>query len=99
MASWQRTFDRLDKISRSRALTADESRMLERAIKEIDAPRNRPRGRPGGNSWSREEEARFCDLIAEGMSPREAGVAIGKTESAGAGKFDRIKAHYGWQAA
>lgn len=93
---WQATFDRLDKISRTRALTSVESALLEKAIGEIDGYRED--GPRKGSPWTPEEEARFCDLIADGMAIRAAGRAIGRSSSAGIARFERIKLSMGWQA-
>jgi hypothetical protein len=93
----QPIFDRLDKLSRQRALTENESLMLERAIEGL-AAEVKPRGVTNQFTWSEDETNRFCDLIADGMTPRKAGIAIGKSGSAGIGKFDRMRKAMGAQA-
>jgi hypothetical protein len=88
MNRWQATFDRLDALSRIRALTDSESALLEHAIKQIDgAPR--PATRAG--AWADHDVARFCQLVTEGCSIREAGRRIGKTGSAAVAKWKRLR--------
>lgn len=95
MSKPQDIFDRLDRLSRARALTDAESALLERVIVEMDgAPPP-----PLTYGWAPDQAARFFDLIADDVSIREASRRVGKTECAGSGKFSRIAQAYGWQAA
>jgi hypothetical protein len=96
---WQATFDRLDALSRKRALTDTESAMLEKAIREMDAAEatKAATGQPLQH-WTPEEDARLCDLIADGCSIAAAGRIMGKSKGSAAGRFKRIRAEMGWQA-
>lgn len=93
---WQATFDRLDRISRERALTTAESVLLERCIDRIDSGQSERKGRP--SAWSPEATARFADLIADGVSIRQAAVMCGRPQNSGITKFRQMKAQLGWQA-
>lgn len=87
---WQHTFDRLDRISRQRALTDAESAMLERAIEEVDrkaTPVVRTQKR-----WTPSEVVAFVRLISvDQCSVSEAARRMGRTRNAGLGKWHRLQ--------
>lgn len=90
MINPQRTFDELDTISRSRALTLAESMRLECAIKILDAQKNPPKF-----CWNTAKEARLVECIEiQGMTFSQAAAALGCTRDAAIGKFSRIR---GWR--
>ncbi len=88
-------FEKLDKISRERALTDVESLTLEQAIQDMDsvAPHKAFR------SWTQPEEDRLFDLIAEGKSFSAAGKIIGRTKDSCIGRFHYVTKYMGAQAA
>lgn len=95
MKMWEGVFERLDRLSRQRALTDAESCMLERAIAGLEKPSTANNGKP----WTTDEENRFCDMVADGWSIAAASRAIERTPNAGSGFMDRLRRYYGWQAA
>lgn len=48
--------------------------------------------------WRPEDDAKLCELIAEGVRISHVGPMIGVTKCVGIGRFQRIRGHYGWQA-
>lgn len=93
---WQAMFDRLDTLSRLRALTLAESVSLERAMAELERAEPDPTVLGG---WPPETETRFLALIDGGMSIRAAARAVGKSSNAGIGRYRRIRARRGRLAA
>jgi hypothetical protein len=96
---WQATFDRLDKLSRKRALTDNESALLQHAIGELDASAEARATKPtrhGG--WTDDEDARFFDLIADGLSISAAARAVGRSRNSGVSRFARAVREMGAQA-
>lgn len=87
-------FHKLDRLSRTRALTDAESELLERAIFELDNP---PARNP--RAWTDEMRNRLCDIIADGGTYSDAAKALGKSNNSCIGAFGRIARGYGWQAA
>lgn len=87
MKYWQQTFDKLDTISRSRALTESESMLLEVAIQEIDNASKVERAR----AWSEPEDARLIDLVRSGVAIKEAGRRIGRSPSGAVARYSRLR--------
>ena len=100
---WKGLFARLDRVSRSRALTEAESALLERSILALDRPETRRRSievleiQRGPSGWTDDQQDRFFDLVAEGTAIRAAARMVGKSESAGIGLFDRFRRSLGAQ--
>lgn len=49
--------------------------------------------------WLPERDAELCEHIANGVSITGAGRLMGITRCAAIGRFQRIRGHFGWQAA
>lgn len=105
-ASWQGVIDRLDGLSRLRALTDAESRLLERAIKEAAKPKRK--ATPGDLTkpearasivWSPDMENTLCDLVADGMTISDAARRMGLPTNATQRRFAIIRERMGAQAA
>lgn len=100
------TFERLNQISRTRALTDKESKSLWESMRAMGRkPRTArakaaPKAQPqlGGWSWSYDDDAKFFDAIADGMPIAEAGRLVGKNNAASQGRFSRARKVMGWQA-
>lgn len=84
----QATYDRLDALSRTRALTEAESRSLARAIKLIDRQSTR---KGSARGWTPELDRQFLAAIASGCKIGEAAEMIGKTRNAGCGRYRRLR--------
>lgn len=51
-------------------------------------------------TWTPEQDARLLDLVADDrLSFSQIGAQLGTTKGSAIGRFDRLRAHFGWQAA
>ena len=89
MKRWQVTFDRLDALSRTRALSEQESELLEYAIGELDKPEP---GARRARDWSDELTAEFRQHVESGCTISEAGRRVGKGAGSAIGRWKRMKA-------
>lgn len=61
---------------------------------------NRPTHRGAPTLWKPDEDAQLCELVSlDRYSFSEIASLIGKTKGATIGRFGRLAAHLGWQAA
>lgn len=98
-------FEFYDALSRRRALTDNESLMLEKAIQAMDsAPPTKPvryivphSGPRDTSGWSPAQIDSFFEIIANGKSVRTAARHVGKTDRAGVMFFHRHRVSLGAQ--
>jgi hypothetical protein len=50
-------------------------------------------------TWTPQQEATFCEALADGASLSAAAVLVGKSKGAACSKLEKIKRKLGWQAA
>ena len=97
MVRWQKTFERLDGISRTRALTDNESAMLEHAMRQCDyadAAHAKQKTR-----WTETETNALCDIIADGGTFKAASHELGRSKNSCISRFHHVSREIGWQAA
>lgn len=88
MTKSQCRFNELDALSRTRALTEDESIEMERCLREID--RRKPKTvKP---DWTASKDARLIEMRNRGETFPRIGSALGTTDRAVAGRVSRLRA-------
>lgn len=98
MINYQQVFDRLDSLSRHRALTDRETDELCRAIQFLDRSKNVTGRSKPQNKWTDYERDQLCEYISQGISFANAGKQIGRTKNSCIGQWREICAKIGWQA-